>query len=620
MRTYSLAVFLVVVAACGSDAARHIGDAPPPPSDAASDAPDAQVSLNITIAGSGTGTVTSAPAGITCTTASCSADFDRNTVVTLTAMPDTGSVFAGWAGAGCTDTTPTCEVTLAQAAAITATFEIARYAVTVMKSGAGTGTVAGGGLDCGGTCTIMVDHGTVLSLTATPANLSVFAGWGGVCSGTAGCTTTVTGPTTISANFALDNLTLFVVKGGNGAGTVTATGIACGADCSESYTAGQMVTLTAAAATGSSFTGWSGGGCTGTGTCTVTMTAAMTVTATFALDSYALAVTEAGAGGGTVTSVPTGINCPTTCTKAYLYLQSVVLTAAADGTSNFAGWSGAGCTGTGTCTVSMTQARAVTATFTKQQFTLQITKGGDGTGTVSGSGLNCGSTCTVTLSYGTPVTLTATGDSADATASTLTAWSGAGCTGAGQCTFTITANTTVNASFTLSPNLMFTTLLTYTGNLGGLAGADTTCQKLAENNGLKGNYRAYLGATGIDAPSRFLDATGWTRVDGKPMIDKIGEFGTVALRYPPSIDETGADLSQSAQLRVWTATKADTTYFNENCPLAGAVSDWSGTAGRTNSGVCTARDSAVLIGGEVQACTASLHLYCFEIDRKATVP
>src|SRR5438093_768142 len=41
------------------------------------------------------------------------------------------------------------------------------------------------------------------------------------------------------------------------------------------------VTLTATPASGSTFTGWSGGGCSGTGSCSVTVTAAVSVTATF---------------------------------------------------------------------------------------------------------------------------------------------------------------------------------------------------------------------------------------------------------------------------------------------------------------------------------------------------
>src|SRR5207245_6577695 len=57
-------------------------------------------------------------------------------------------------------------------------------------------------------------------------------------------------------------------------------GISCGATCAASFPSGTAVTLTAAPAAGSTFTGWSGGGCAGTGTCTVTISAATTVTAT----------------------------------------------------------------------------------------------------------------------------------------------------------------------------------------------------------------------------------------------------------------------------------------------------------------------------------------------------
>ena len=74
--------------------------------------------------------------------------------------------------------------------------------------------------------------------------------------------------------------TLTVAKSGNGTVTSSLAGINCGGDCSESYASGAAVTLTATAAAGSTFTGWSGA-CTGTATCTVTMNAAKSVTATF---------------------------------------------------------------------------------------------------------------------------------------------------------------------------------------------------------------------------------------------------------------------------------------------------------------------------------------------------
>jgi hypothetical protein len=77
--------------------------------------------------------------------------------------------------------------------------------------------------------------------------------------------------------------TLTVFESGTGSGTVTSSpaGINCGDDCSETYTKIQRVKLTAKADTNSTFTGWSGGGCSGTKTCTVTVDAAVTVTASF---------------------------------------------------------------------------------------------------------------------------------------------------------------------------------------------------------------------------------------------------------------------------------------------------------------------------------------------------
>src|SRR5690606_24983838 len=99
------------------------------------------------------------------------------------------------------------------------------------------------------------------------------------------------------------------------------------------------------------FAGWTGSGCTGTGTCTVAMTAARAVTATFTLDTYALTVTPAGTGAGTVTSSPAGISCGADCSELYNHGTMVTLAAVPTIGSTFAGWTGSGCTGTSPCTV-----------------------------------------------------------------------------------------------------------------------------------------------------------------------------------------------------------------------------------------------------------------------------
>ncbi|HUX97516.1 MAG TPA: hypothetical protein VMV47_17415 [Bacteroidales bacterium] len=90
-------------------------------------------------------------------------------------------------------------------------------------------------------------------------------------------------PLLVELEKAIDQYTLSVGKAGTGTGLVTSSpaGINCGVDCSEPYNFGNVVTLTATPDAGSTFAGWSGGGCSGTGTCQVTMNNAVSVTATF---------------------------------------------------------------------------------------------------------------------------------------------------------------------------------------------------------------------------------------------------------------------------------------------------------------------------------------------------
>jgi uncharacterized repeat protein (TIGR02543 family) len=244
---------------------------------------------------------------------------------------------------------------------------------------------------------------------------------------------------------------LTVTKTGTGTVSSNPIGIDCGSDCSEEYTDGTDVTLTAAPATGSTFTGWSGDGCSGTDTtCTVTMDQARSVTADFALDTYYLTVTKSGTGTGTVSSNPVGIDCGVDCSENYDYDTDITLTAVAESGSEFIGWTGGGCSGTGTCVVSMTEARAVDAEFAEEtvNYDLTVTKTGTGTGTVSSNpiGIDCGSDCSEEYTDGTDVTLTA----APATGSTFTGWSGDGCSGTDTtCTVTMDQARSVTADFAL---------------------------------------------------------------------------------------------------------------------------------------------------------------------------
>jgi hypothetical protein len=77
--------------------------------------------LSATIAGSGSGSVHSNPAGIACTTGTCTAQFTKDSSVTLMATPGATSLFSGWSGA-CTNPAGDCAVTMGSDKSVTATF------------------------------------------------------------------------------------------------------------------------------------------------------------------------------------------------------------------------------------------------------------------------------------------------------------------------------------------------------------------------------------------------------------------------------------------------------------------------------------------------------------------
>jgi len=226
------------------------------------------VTLGLTKAGPGSGTVTSNPAGVDCG-GNCSAAFPFGTVVTLTATPAPGSVFAGWSG------DPDCadgSVTLNDDESCTATFQDS-VPLTVTRIGGGSGTVTSDppGIDCGATCTQSYPHGTVVTLTATPGRGATFTGWSGDPDCADG-SVTLDVATNCTAKFVSSSSLsmLSVTRLGPGSGTVTSNppGIDCGATCAASYEHGATVALSAIPAPGSSFLAW-GGNCSADGTVTL---------------------------------------------------------------------------------------------------------------------------------------------------------------------------------------------------------------------------------------------------------------------------------------------------------------------------------------------------------------
>ncbi len=257
-------------------------------------------------------------------------------------------------------------------------------------------------------------------------------------SGTSSCTVTLSGANAATTATFTAQHTLTVTVAGNGSVSSNPSGITnCTAAGGTSYSIGTFndgvpVTLTATPGSGSVFTGWSNGGCTGTSTCTVTLSgASVATTATFTAQ-HTLTVTVAG--NGSVSSSPGWNHCMHLFRWNQLHrdLQRsgvpVTLTATPGSSAIFSGWTSGACTGTAACTVTLSGTNAATtATFTTQH-TITVTVTGHGSVGSSPSGISgCtaagGNSCVGTFNDGVPVTLTATNGSG----SVFSGWSGSGC-------------------------------------------------------------------------------------------------------------------------------------------------------------------------------------------------
>jgi hypothetical protein len=165
--------------------------------------------------------------------------------------------------------------------------------------------------------------------------------------------------------------TLTVNRLGTGAGEVKSLDnfINCGIDCSEVYSGSGKVTLEASASENSYFAGWSGDACGGITkpNCSFTMDHNKNIIATFGLNPT-LTLIKSGDGEGSIQSSTSGIDCGPGCegTDAqFPFKKKITLTAKADPSSTFLGWSGDVCNGVTKpqCSVLMDTNKNITASF-----------------------------------------------------------------------------------------------------------------------------------------------------------------------------------------------------------------------------------------------------------------
>ncbi|MFO7691655.1 MAG: InlB B-repeat-containing protein, partial [Vicinamibacterales bacterium] len=462
--------------------------------------------------------------GLTCGAggAVCQVVVASGTSVTLTATSTSGYSFTSWGGS-CSGTSATTTVLMSASRTCSATFSVGLptgppYTMTISPKPAG-GTITGAGLNCGtggNLCAVTMPAPMGLGMSATPDPGYKFGAWTGDCSGlTASLTVQLSGARTCSASFIPTGTTFQLnVSPAPAGGTVTGGGITCGvggSTCQVTYGSATAVTLTAAPASGYTFTGW-GGTCTGTNASTaIQVDGIRTCTASFAATpTYQLNVSPVPA-GGTVTGG--GITCGTggsTCQATYGSSTSVTLAAAPASGYTFTGWGGS-CSGTSTSTtIQVDGVKTCSATFTAGSvngppYTMTISPRPTG-GTVTGAGLNCGTggtLCSASMPAAMSYGMSATPDSGY----TFGGWSG-DCIGTNpSLTVYLAGPRTCGATFTPNGSTTYQLNVSPVPAGGTVTGGGITCG--IGGSTCQATYGSSTSVTLTAAPASGYTFTGW---------------------------------------------------------------------------------------------------------------
>lgn len=153
---------------------------------------------------------------------------------------------------------------------------------------------------------------------------------------------------------------------------------------------------------------------------------------------------------------------------------------------------------------------------------------------------------------------------------------------------------------------VFVSSTTSAGNLGGLDGADATCQQLAAAEGLGGRWVAWLSIANVDAIDRLKGNGPFVLVGTNEVVAASrAQLTSGNLQNDIERDESGAQVPAA----VWTGTDTDGTAAATNNFCNGWTDSTNGSFGQT--GASQETDADWTDANQV-FCNLDARLYCFE--------
>ncbi len=383
----------------------------------------------------------------------------------INATPNTGYSFAGWNGDGvASPASASTSVSMTQSRSVAATFTINSYDLSISAGDGGSVTGSGS-----------YTYGSDATITALPDTGFSFAGWTGDGiddSNSASTYVSMSQDRILTASFTpreIDRYLLVISTLPSSAGVTTGA---------EEYEDESNVSITATAATGYSFTGWTGDGITNPdlASTSVFMDQDRNITANFATNFYDLNL-SAGEGG----TVSDG--------GSFAYNSTADLSATPDMGYSFAGWNGSGVAtpNSSSTTVSMIQDRNISASFSINSYILSLSSGTGGS--VSGAG---------NYTYGSVINISAT----PKTGYSFTGWTGSGVADLGSVSTSVSITQDRNISATFSINSYLLSLSS--GDGGSVSGSGSfTYGSSADINATPNTGYSFAGwsGDGVNTPN-----------------------------------------------------------------------------------------------------------------------
>jgi len=153
---------------------------------------------------------------------------------------------------------------------------------------------------------------------------------------------------------------------------------------------------------------------------------------------------------------------------------------------------------------------------------------------------------------------------------------------------------------------IFVTSGSWTGNLGGMAGADSKCDAAVANAGFEGAWVALISTSSTDAIGRLPTGISFVRMDNAVIANNRADLFDGTIQNPINLNENnGIETGH-----VFTGSESDGT-VSDNCGGMDTCGDWTAGAVNGEIGMVSQTDSNWIQSGCFSTCDSELKgIYC----------